>query len=80
MAKKEEVKENVITINGQEFTEKSLEPNSKYFLTQIRDLQTQRNQLKFQMDQKQAAIDMMTLRLTESVKVEETEEEVEKAS
>ena len=51
-----------------------------YFLTQIRDLQTQRNQLQFQMDQKQAAIDMMTLRLAESVKVEETEEEVEKAS
>ena len=75
-----EEKENVVTINGEEYEEKSLEPNSMYFLTQIRDLQTQRNQLKFQMDQKQAAIDMMTLRLTESVKVEETEEEVEKAS
>ena len=73
-------KENVVTINGEEYEEKSLEPNSMYFLTQIRDLQTQRNQLQFQMDQKQAAIDMMTLRLAESVKVEETEEEVEKAS
>jgi|TARA_R110002110_G_scaffold112969_1_gene280545 hypothetical protein len=75
-----EEKENVVTINGEEYEEKSLEPNSMYFLTQIRDLQTQRNQLQFQMDQKQAAIDMMTLRLAESVKVEETEEEVEKAS
>ena len=75
-----EEKENVVTINGEEYEEKSLEPNSMYFLTQNRDLQTQRNQLQFQMDQKQAAIDMMTLRLAESVKVEETEEEVEKAS
>jgi hypothetical protein len=72
-----EEKENVVTINGEEYEEKSLEPNSMYFLTQIRDLQTQRNQLQFQMDQKQAAIDMMTLRLAESVKVEETEEEAE---
>ena len=71
-----EEKENVVTINGEEYEEKSLEPNSIYFLTQIRDLQTQRNQLQFQMDQKQAAIDMMTLRLAESVKVEETKEEV----
>ena len=75
-----EEKENVVTINGEEYEEKSLEPNSMYFLTQIRDLQTQRNQLQFQMDQKQAAIDMMTLRLAESVKVEETKEEAEKAS
>ena len=74
-----EEKENVVTINGEEYEEKSLEPNSMYFLTQIRDLQTQRNQLQFQMDQKQAAIDMMPLRLAESVKVEETEEEVEEA-
>jgi hypothetical protein len=73
-------KENVVTINGEEYEEKSLEPNSMYFLTQIRDLQTQRNQLQFQMDQKQAAIDMMTVRLAESVKVEETKEEAEKAS
>ena len=72
-----EEKENVVTINGEEYEEKSLEPNSMYFLTQIRDLQTQRNQLQFQLDQKQAAIDMMTLRLAESVKVEETEEEAE---
>ena len=75
-----EEKENVVTINGEEYEEKSLEPNSMYFLTQIRDLQTQRNQLQFQMDQKQAAIDMMTVRLAESVKVEETKEEAEKAS
>ena len=73
-------KENVVTINGEEYEEKSLEPNSMYFLTQIRDLQTQRNKLQFQMDQKQAAIDMMTVRLAESVKVEETKEEAEKAS
>ena len=73
-------KENVVTINGEEYEEKSLEPNSMYFLTQIRDLQTQRNQLQFQMDQKQAAIDMMTVRLAESVKVEETKEEAKKAS
>ena len=42
--KKEEVKENVINIDGQEFTEKSLSQPSKYFIAQIKDLEAQQKQ------------------------------------
>ena len=74
MAKKEEVKENVVTIDGEDFTEKSLSPTSKYFVSQIKDLQIQRDTLQFQMDQKLAALDMMRARLGQSMRPEEVEE------
>ena len=81
MAKKEEVKENVINIDGQEFTEKSLSNSSKYFIAQIKDLEAQQNNLQFQMDQKLAALSVMRANLAESLKPEEIKEEVvEKAS
>tara|TARA_R100001460_G_scaffold67508_1_gene107930 strand:+ start:131 stop:367 length:237 start_codon:yes stop_codon:yes gene_type:complete len=76
MAKKEEVKENVITINGQEFTEKSLSYSSKYLITQIKDLEAQQNNLQFQMDQKLAALSVMRAKLAESLKPEEEVEEL----
>jgi hypothetical protein len=79
--KKEEVKENVINIDGQEFTEKSLSHSSKYLIAQIRDLEAQQNNLQFQMDQKLAALSVMRANLAESLKPEEMKEEaVEKAS
>ena len=79
--KKEEVKENVITINGKDFTEKSLSYSSKYLIAQIRDLESQQNNLQFQMDQKLAALSVMRANLAESLKPEEMKEEaVEKAS
>ena len=79
--KKEEVKENVINIDGQEFTEKSLSQPSKYFIAQIKDLEAQQNNLQFQMDQKLAALSVMRAKLAESLKPEEIKEEiVEKAS
>jgi hypothetical protein len=71
----EEIK-NVVTIDGAEYEERSLEAVSQYLIAQIRDLQTQRGQLQFQLDQKQAALDVMTAKLIESVK--STQEEVEK--
>ena len=81
MAKKEEVKENVVTIDGEDFTEKSLSPTTKYFVAQIKDLQIQRDTLQFQMDQKLAALSVMRAKLAESLKPEEIKEEiVEKAS
>jgi len=79
--KKEEVKENVINIDGQEFTEKSLSHSSKYLIAQIRDLESQRNNLQFQMYQKFADISVIKANLVESLKPEELKEEVvEKAS
>jgi len=76
MAKKEEVKENVINIDGQEFTEKSLSNSSKYFIAQVKDLEAQQNNLQFQMDQKLAALSVMRSNLAESLKPEEEVEEL----
>jgi len=69
--KKEEVKENVVNIYGEDFTEKSLSPISKYFIRQVKDLQAQRENLQFQMDQKLAALDVMNAKLKESLIPEE---------
>ena len=74
---KEEVKENLINIDGQEFTEKSLSQQSKYFIAQIKDLEAQQNNLQFQMDQKLAALSVMRAKLAESLKPEEMKEEAE---
>tara|TARA_R100001143_G_scaffold38348_1_gene35509 strand:+ start:259 stop:504 length:246 start_codon:yes stop_codon:yes gene_type:complete len=78
--KKEEVKENVINIDGQEFTEKSLSYSSKYLIAQIKDLEAQQNNLQFQMDQKLAALSVMRAKLAESLKPEEMKEDTQKAS
>jgi len=79
--KKEEVKENVINIDGQDFTEKSLSQSSKYLIAQIKDLEAQQSKLQFQMDQKLAALSVMRDKLKESLKPEEMKEQVvEKAS
>ena len=77
MAKKEEVKENVINIDGQEFTEKSLSNSSKYFIAQVKDLEAQQNNLQFQMDQKLAALSVMRANLAESLKPEEMKEDTQ---
>ena len=78
MAKnKEEVKENVINIDGQEFTEKSLSNSSKYFIAQVKDLEAQQNNLQFQMDQKLAALSVMRSNLAESLKPEEMKEDTQ---
>ena len=77
MAKKEEVKENVINIDGQEFTEKSLSYSSKYLITQIKDLEAQQSNLQFQMDQKLAALSVMRAKLAESLKPEEIKEDTQ---
>jgi len=74
--KKEEVKENVINIDGQEFTEKSLSYSSKYLIAQIKDLEVQQSNLQFQMDQKLAALGVMRAKLAESLKPEEEVEEL----
>ena len=59
---------NVITINNVEYKEEELQDQSKYLIAQIKDLQTQRSQIKFKPDQIDAALSTMTNRLIESVK------------
>ena len=62
------MKNNVITINNVEYKEEELQDQSKYLIAQIKDLQTQRSQIKFKLDQIDAALSTMTNRLIESVK------------
>ena len=62
------MKNNVITINNVEYKEEELQDQSKYLIAQIKDLQTQRSQIKFKLDQVDAALSTMTNALIESVK------------
>tara|TARA_R100000278_G_scaffold123091_1_gene111237 strand:- start:2164 stop:2358 length:195 start_codon:yes stop_codon:yes gene_type:complete len=59
---------NVITINNVEYKEEELQDQSKYLIAQIKDLQAQRSQIKFKLDQVDAALSTMTNALIESVK------------
>tara|TARA_R100000664_G_scaffold1841_1_gene4791 strand:+ start:201 stop:395 length:195 start_codon:yes stop_codon:yes gene_type:complete len=59
---------NVITINNVEYKEEELHDQSKYLIAQIKDLQAQRSQIKFKIDQVDAALSTMTNALIESVK------------
>ena len=63
-----EAASNVVTINGEEYDEATLADDAKYFIAQIRDLQTKQSQLRFQADQVQAALNAMTNALIASVK------------
>ena len=58
----------VVNINGVDYKEEDLQDNSKYFIAQIKDLQTQKAQIKFKLDQVDAALSVMTNQLIESVK------------
>ena len=66
-----ETASNVVTINGEEYDEASLAEDARYFIAQIRDLQTKQTQLRFQADQIQAALTAMTNSLIASVKPED---------
>ena len=66
-----EAASNVVTIEGKEYDEASLADESKYFIAQIRDLQTKQAKLKFDADQIQAALNAMTNALIASVNKED---------
>ena len=59
---------NVVNINGVDYKEEELQDQSKYLIAQIKDLQAQRSQIKFKIDQVDAALSAMTNSLIESVK------------
>jgi cell division protein ZapA (FtsZ GTPase activity inhibitor) len=66
-----EAASNVVTIDGEEYEEAALADDAKYFIAQIRDLQSKQSQLRFQSDQLQAALNAMTNALISSVKPED---------
>jgi len=68
-------KNNVITINGKEYEESTMDGQQMYLINQIRDLQGKAASLRFQLDQVQAAQDVFTNSLIASVE-ESDEDEV----
>ena len=68
-------KNNVITINGKEYEESTMDGQQMYLINQIRDLQAKAASLRFQLDQVQAAQDVFTNGLIASVE-ESDEDEV----
>ena len=70
-----EAASNVVTINGEEYDEATLADDAKYFIAQIRDLQTKQAQLRFQADQIQAALNAMTNALISSVNTDGDKED-----
>lgn len=58
---------NVIHINGTDYEENDLSEQQHYFINQIKDLQLKANNLKFQLDQVQVALDTFTNELLKSL-------------
>ena len=65
-----ETENNVVTINGQEYSEDTFDERQKYFINQIRDLQLKANSLRFQLDQVVVAQDRFTEELVKTVEEE----------
>jgi hypothetical protein len=70
-------KTNVISINGKEYEESTMDAQQMYLINQIRDLQARAGSLRFQLDQVQVAQDAFTTALIQSV---EGEEELDEAA
>ena len=58
---------NVIEIGGQEYDPNDLTDKQKYWITQVRDLQTKRANAQFQLDQIAVALDYFTNELLGSL-------------
>ena len=67
-------KNNVITINGKEYEESTMDGQQMYLINQIRDLQDKAASLRFQLDQVQAAQDVFTNSLIASVEESDKDE------
>jgi len=67
-------KNNVITINGKEYEESTMDGQQMYLINQIRDLQSKAASLRFQLDQIQAAQDVFTNGLIASVEESDKDE------
>lgn len=68
---------NIIHINGTDYKENDLSEQQHYFINQIKDLQAKANNLKFQLDQVQVALNTFTNELLGSFENKEPEESKE---
>ena len=65
---------NIIHINGTDYKENDSSEQQHYFINQIKDLQAKANNLKFQLDQVQVALNTFTNELLGSFETKEPEE------
>tara|TARA_R100001369_G_scaffold18079_1_gene33484 strand:- start:583 stop:846 length:264 start_codon:yes stop_codon:yes gene_type:complete len=76
--RKEEVQENnVININGKDYSESDLSIEQHYLIAQVRDLQGKANTAKFQLDQVQVSLDYFTNKVLESMEAKDEPEILE---
>tara|TARA_R100000963_G_C4627981_1_gene93739 strand:- start:433 stop:669 length:237 start_codon:yes stop_codon:yes gene_type:complete len=59
--------DNIITINDKEYNEADLSQDQQYMLLQLKDLQSKRSNIQFQMDQIIASSEFFTKKLIEDI-------------
>ena len=69
----EENNNNIININGTDYSQDDLSQEQQYMIAQVKDLQIKAGQTKFQLDQIQVSLDHFTNKVIESI--EDTKEE-----
>ena len=67
----EENNNNIININGTDYSQDDLSQEQKYMIAQVRDLQMKAAQIKFQLDQIQVSLDHFTNKVIESIEDKE---------
>ena len=81
MSRAQEIKENnltqnVITIDGKEYKPEDMDEQQTYLIAQIRACQQKAANIRFELDQVQAAQNVFTNELIKSVQTEEVQAEV----
>ena len=67
----EENNNNIININGTDYSQDDLSQEQKYMIAQVKDLQMKAAQTKFQLDQIQVSLDHFTNKVIESIEDKE---------
>jgi hypothetical protein len=67
---------NVVNIAGTEYDPSDLTDQQKYWIVQVQDLQSKRQAQQFQLDQINVALDSFMTSLIESLKDDNTKEQV----
>ena len=70
----EENNNNIININGTDYSQDDLSQEQQYMIAQVRDLQMKAAQPKFQLDQIQVSLDHFTNKVLESIEGKEEKE------
>ena len=70
----EENNNNIININGTDYSQDDLSQEQQYMIAQVWDLQMKAAQTKFQLDQIQVSLDHFTNKVLESIEGKEEKE------